>query len=567
MLLCVLKITGGARYAAAKSNTAVFAVARAPPTRLGMFSSVLQSPTSPTTRKYSFGDAVLAGWGDDGGMLWPMDVPQVNSATLDDWAALTYPQLCAAILKRFIPPDDADVSPSDVDAIVLNAFGAFGSDSVVDVVPLYPTMDGTWAINGWHIAELWHGPTLAFKDLGMSVLGRTLSHLLRKRNQRLTLLVGTSGDTGSSAIEAVRGLPNISIVCLYPLQSFSSITAVQERQMTSVAEVEENVHVIGIEGTSDDLDVPMEACFRDTAFKAAQKLGSVNSVNIVRLLVQAVHYFYSYLRVREKVGGGIVQLSIPCGAGGHLAAGLLAVEMGLPVKLLAATNANDALHRVLNTGRMESGVKTQQTVSPSMDIQLPYNVWRILYVASGGDGEAVRKLQRALSEQGSLELPAALREAIAKTVRSVAVSDDETLEQMRHTHAEQKYLLDPHTAVCVAAAKPKADGIPRGFAGAAATICMGCAHPVKFLPTVQRAFGCASIDAAMALVKDMSHKNVAKVGAMARQLEAAKPPPSNEPETPPGCTTVFRRGENWEARLRVILREVTARAEQPRSKL
>ena len=198
---------------------------------------------------------------------------------------------------------------------------------------------------------------------------------------------------------------------------------------------------------------------------------------------------------------------------------------------------------------------------------MPYNVWRILYVASGGGGEAVRRLQRALSEQGSLELPPALREAIAKTVRSVAVSDDETLEQMRHTHAEQKYLLDPHTAVCVAAAKPKADGIPRGFAGAAATICMGCAHPVKFLPTVQRAFGCASIDAAMALVKDMSHKNVAKVGAMARQLEAARGPPTNEPETPPGCTTVFRRGENWEARLRVILREVTARAEQPRSKL
>ena len=199
----------------------------------------------------------------------------------------------------------------------------------------------------------------------MSVLGRTLSHLLARRRRRLTLLVGTSGDTGSSAIEAVRGQPGIEIVVLYPLQQFSSITPVQERQMTSVAEVAANVHVVGVEGTSDDLDVPMEACFRDAAFKARHQLGSVNSVNVVRLLVQTVHFFYAYLR-REPAASQQVTFAVPCGAAGHLSAGLLAVQMGLPIRLLAATNANDALHRALATGAMRvRGVPTQQTTSPS----------------------------------------------------------------------------------------------------------------------------------------------------------------------------------------------------------
>ena len=174
-------------------------------------------------RIYGFGDAVLAGWADDGGMLWPTHLPHIDAAKLQSWATKTYPQLCADFLKLFVPSDDPDMTHSELDELVSGAFSAFGIHDVVEVRPLPSSL---------HIAELWHGPTLAFKDLGMSVLGRVLSHLLARRQQRLTLLVGTSGDTGSSAIEAVRGLPRISIVVLYPLQSFSSITPVQERQMT-----------------------------------------------------------------------------------------------------------------------------------------------------------------------------------------------------------------------------------------------------------------------------------------------------------------------------------------------
>ena len=519
-------------------------------------------------------------------MLWPTAVPHVTRGMLASWSSLSYPKLCAAVLKLFVPIDDPEVSHADLDAIVLSAFSAFGSASVVDVVGLEASL---------HVAELWHGPTLAFKDLGMAVLGRTLSHLLARRRQRLTLLVGTSGDTGSSAIEAVRGLPAIEIVVLYPLQSFSSISAVQERQMTSVAEVEPNVHVIGVEGTSDDLDVPMEACFRDGRFKAAHHLGSVNSVNVLRLLVQSVHFFYAYLRL-EPTAEGTVQLAIPCGAAGHLAAGLLAVQMGLPARLLAATNANDALHRILSTGSLQSGVPTVPTVSPSMDIQMPYNLWRLLFVASGADGDAVRGWQAELARTGSLQLPPHICAWMSRHVRSVAVADDEALGTMRAVHAATGYVLDPHTAVGVAAAKRTP--FDRDDAGGRAEplVCMGCAHAVKFLPAVARAFGCEEA-AALGMLGERSHPNVAAVRAMAQQLMAAAPTPPKRPtpwapaaaaageggrgagrgmatttlETPPGCTAVFRRGEDWEVKLRALLGSVVARGRtadgHPRSKL
>ena len=179
------------------------------------FSSVLADRSN--ARIYSFGDAVLAGWADDGGMLWPTQVPKLNRGILTSWAKLSYSQLCAELLKLFVPDNDVDISHADIEALVSSAFDAFGSDKVVETKPLPSSRSSPI-----HVAELWHGPTLAFKDLGMSVLGKTLNHLLTRRTRRLTLLVGTSGDTGSSAIEAVRGLRNIDIVVLYPLQAFSA---------------------------------------------------------------------------------------------------------------------------------------------------------------------------------------------------------------------------------------------------------------------------------------------------------------------------------------------------------
>ncbi|EOD25551.1 hypothetical protein EMIHUDRAFT_115438 [Emiliania huxleyi CCMP1516] len=317
----------------------------------------------------SFSEAVLNGWAPDGvasGTRGDSSTRSLRNA--DSWHDRRH------VLKRFIAADDPDVTPLDLAGIVSAAFSSFGDAEVVSLRPLSDEL---------HVAELWHGPTLAFKDLGMSVLGRTLSHLLRRRRQRLTLLVGTSGDTGSSAMEAVRGLEGIEILVLYPLQGCSSISPVQELQMTSVARAASNVHLIGVEGSSDDLDV-----------------GSLPRVGVI--------------------------------SGGHLAAGLLAQQMGLPITLLAATNANDALHRLLATGELRAHGTVSQTASPSMDIQardhprspeitrdhprVPYNVWRLLFVASGGDAAAVPCGDEA-SERAKESTHAAEAEAIKHGVK------------------------------------------------------------------------------------------------------------------------------------------------------
>ena len=531
------------------------------------FESVLGSPT-----RYSFGDAVLAGWGDDGGMLVPEAVPRVSSATLSSWATLSYPQLLVELLKLFIPASDADVTHAELDDIVTSSFARFGSSEVVELKSVAAAGPGGSPL---HVLELWHGPTCAFKDLGMSVLGATLAHLLARRRARTTLLVGTSGDTGSSAIEAVRGRENIEIVVLYPLQGFSAVTPVQERQMTSVSEA--NVHVVGVEGTSDDLDVPMEACFRDANFRRRHSLGSVNSVNVVRLLVQSAHFFYAYLRLTPHLHRAELVFSVPCGAAGHLAAGLLAVQCGLPARLIAAANTNDALHRLLSTGVLRPGAPTVPTASPSMDIQVPYNVWRVrrrplmffaarrgppddgragrsqvLHAASGGDAAAVRGWQRDFAA-GELRLPAPILDWLAARITSRAISDAETLRTMREVHAASGYLLDPHTAVAVAAAASVAQAASAG--GAAGTVCcLGCAHPVKFTPSVAAAFGVADDAEALRLVPDVTtHRSVAAVAALARSATRVPPAEAEGQPAPPGCTTVLRRGEDWEARLRGVL--------------
>lgn len=231
------------------------------------FVSVISS--GPDRRKFTFSEAALLGWAPDGGMFWPEPLPRLDCATLRAWALLPYAALCSELLKLFIL-GDPEMSPAEVDEICTAAFAHFGSAATVEVKPL-PVPSRVAGGGGvaaaaataacqWHVAELWHGPTLAFKDLGMAVLCRTLGYLLRQRKRTLTLLVGTSGDTGSAAMEAVRGMGDVlRLLVLYPLQGFSAITPTQEAQMASVPPTETHVHLVGVEGSSDDLDVPMEA--------------------------------------------------------------------------------------------------------------------------------------------------------------------------------------------------------------------------------------------------------------------------------------------------------------------
>ena len=295
--------------------------------------------------------------------------------------------------------------------------------------------------------------------------------------------------------------------------------------------------------------------------------------------MQSVHFFYASLRVCPAADR-TVQFAVPCGAGGHLAAGLLALQMGLPARLIAATNANDAMHRVLSTGVLHAGRPSRPTASPSMDIQMPYNLWRLLYVASGGDGDAVRLWQEQL-RNSVLQLPPHIVTWLAMRVGSVAVDDDETLATVRSARVQSGYFLDPHTAVGVAAARRSPFGMfspqpSTGFvrahnsATAEPRVCLGCAHAVKFLPSVAAALG-STIDATLAAMPECAtHQCVGAVGRMARELHAAGGAAagdsfSREGQMPPGCTTVFRRGEDWEHRLRALLASVTARRASERA--
>jgi threonine synthase len=333
-------------------------------------------------RRYTFEEAIFAGWAEDGGMLLPDHIPQISIQKLHEWAAerLSYPEVCFRIMRLFIP--EHEIQTAELHQIIVDdAFRGFGIRSVVSLkTDVFPSCGANIAV-----CELWHGPTLAFKDLGMTILTHLLQHFLEKRDRFLALLVGTSGDTGSSAIEAVKDLPRVSITCLYP--KGRGITLLQELQMTTVGEVAPRVKVIAVEGNSDDLDRPIEEVFADTEFKQRYRVGSVNSVNICRPLVQVVHFFWSYLQLlsASPERPPSVVFYVPTGAGGHITAGVIAKQMGLPVDLHVATNTNDVFHHILAHGRtLDVAPGVCSTVSPSMDIMIPYNLERLFYIAAGG---------------------------------------------------------------------------------------------------------------------------------------------------------------------------------------
>eukprot|EP00696_Hemimastix_kukwesjijk_P006568 gnl/Hemi2/18307_TR6054_c0_g1_i1.p1 gnl/Hemi2/18307_TR6054_c0_g1~~gnl/Hemi2/18307_TR6054_c0_g1_i1.p1 ORF type:complete len:383 (+),score=70.19 gnl/Hemi2/18307_TR6054_c0_g1_i1:242-1390(+) len=311
-------------------------------------------------------------------------------------------------------------------------------------------------VGGIHVAELFHGPTLAFKDLPLQIVGRFLQYYLTRRNKRLTVVVGTSGDTGTAAAEAVRGAANIDYYCLFPLGG--RCTRMQTLQLSRLGGG--NVHMVGVDGGSDDLDVPIKAIFLDQAFREQTNLCSINSVNIARILGQVAHYFFTYLRVSG--GEGTVAFSVPSGALGNLASGMIARAMGLPCTLLAATNANGAFARLVNDGLMVGG-PTLLTTSPAMDIQLPYNIERILFVVCklhGCDNQAATELVsgwvRQIDTEARLSLDPVWLQRLQGAVSSVSVSDAEAATAMKEVWTAHKYLLDPHTAVGYKAA---ADGV------------------------------------------------------------------------------------------------------------
>ena len=405
-----------------------------------------------------FKDTILTGLARDGGLFLPETIPCVADR-LAAWRSLPYQDLAFEILRLF-----ADDIPEDaLRGIVTRSYATFRHPEVTPVVKVGPV----------HVLELFHGPTLAFKDVALQFLGNLFEYVLGETGGEMNIVAATSGDTGSAAIYGVRGRDRIRIFVMHP---HGRVSPVQERQMTTVLDA--NVHNLAVDGTFDDCQNIVKELFNDLAFRDACKLGAVNSINWARVLAQIVYYFYAAFRVQDATGAAAVRFSVPTGNFGDIFAGYVALKMGLPIDaLVLATNENDILARYFDTGVYSLG-DVAPTLSPSMDIQVASNFERYLYYLAGRDAAALRRWMADFKATGTLKPEVPPQPCI------IAGRGDtqKTLTTIRAFWETYAYLLDPHTAVGVAVALAnQKEGVPM--------ICLATAHPAKFGDAIRQATG------------------------------------------------------------------------------
>uniref|UniRef100_A0A8C1ZTI2 Threonine synthase-like 2 n=1 Tax=Cyprinus carpio TaxID=7962 RepID=A0A8C1ZTI2_CYPCA len=417
----------------------------------------------------SFRDVLFSGYAADGGMFMPETIPSLSPETLLTWSRLSYQQLLCEICSLYIP--EQEIPRHDLEGLISQALSSFSIPEAVSLVQLKDSLS---------ILELFHGETLAFKDLAMSCTSQFLQYFLRKDGKRATILVGTSGDTGSSAIRSVLGLSEVDIVVVYPHRR---ITRVQERQMTT--SIADNVHVFAADGTSDDIDVPLRKLFADPDLVLHHGLMSLNSVNWSRILVQLAHFLFAYLQLSMPQARGdalpVLEVLVPTGGAGNITAGYIMKLMGVPLRLVAVVNSNDIVHRALQSGDFSMSDSVKQTLAPAIDIQDPYNMERVFWLLSGRDGAMVKSLMEEFQRTHKLTLPASLHQQLCEVLSSGSVSDDGILEAMRRCWQDNHYLICPHTAVGVwhHYHTPIRPGENR--------CCIATASPAKFQEAVQKA--------------------------------------------------------------------------------
>jgi threonine synthase len=417
--------------------------------------------TRGTAPHISFADMLLAGLAPDGGLYLPEAWPHFSPAAIAAFKGQPYAAVAKAVLGALIGDS---FSPDEIAADVDAAYASFDDQRIAPQSQIGPDL---------YLMELYHGPTLAFKDVALQILGRLFARALKRQGGRATVLAATSGDTGSAAIAALGGLDNIEVVVLHPK---GRVSDVQRRQMTTAPYA--NVHNIAIEGTFDDAQAIVKAAFADTGFAEKVSLTAVNSINFARIAAQAVYYFTAAAAL-----GTAPVFVVPTGNFGDVFAGEAAMRMGLGIeRLVVATNANDIMARALNEGVYASG-KAAPTLSPSMDIQVASNFERALFEASGRDAAYVVEAMAGFAATRRLELPGALRADLAARYSAAATGDDETLATIARLHREAGRLIDPHTAVALAAAYNL-----NGFAGVPKVV-LSTAHPAKFPAAVEQATG------------------------------------------------------------------------------
>lgn len=386
--------------------------------------------------RVDFEGALFSGYAPDGGLFMPEEIPHLDRETLRAWSTLSYPGLVKELCALFIGPEL--IPRDDLHDLIDRAFRRFRLREVVRLARLR---------DGLNVLELWHGVTYAFKDLSLCCTAQFLQYFLEKRDKHVTVIVGTSGDTGSAAIESVQGAKNVDIIVLLPKGHCSRI---QELQMTTV--LKENVHVFGVEGTSDELDEPIKAMFADAAFSRQHNLLSLNSINWARVLVQMAHHFYAYFQCAASLDTcplPPVEVVVPTGAAGNVTAGCIAQKMGLPIRLVVAVNRNDIIHRAVRQGDFSLSAAVTPTLASAMDIQVPYNMERIFWLLSGSDSQVTRALMEQFEKTQGLKLPKELHSKLSEAVTSESVSDAAITQTMRRCWDENRYLLCPHSAVAV----------------------------------------------------------------------------------------------------------------------
>lgn len=420
--------------------------------------------TRANAPELDFDDVIIAGLATDGGLYVPDSWPQISPERIRSFASRPYSDVAVEVMAPYV---GGTIEEGVFRDIVEQAYATFTHPSVVPLRQLRP--------NEW-LLELFHGPTFAFKDVALQVLGRLIDHVLEKSDKRATIVVATSGDTGGAAIEAFKGRSRTDIFVLHP---HNRVSEVQRRQMTTA--IEGNVHNIALEGTFDDCQNLVKAMFNHPSFRTSVQLSGVNSINWARIMAQIVYYFTSASALGAP--DRKIRFCVPTGNFGDVFAGYAAGKMGLPIdRLTIATNVNDILKRAVETGRYEMRGVTA-TVSPSMDIQVSSNFERLLFDAVGRSGEKVVQMMNSLSQSGAFNIDRDALAYIARDFGAVCTDEEETVRTIAEVYASCGEMIDPHTAVALAGARrdSASNGIPN--------IILSTAHPAKFPDAVEKATG------------------------------------------------------------------------------
>ena len=414
---------------------------------------MLYISTRGQTRPHTFSEAVEVGLAKDGGLFLPEKLPSI-AGKLEGWAALSYPQLAAEFLTLFAP----EIPNQEWHSLTTQAYSRFDSP---EVAPLKKINDKTYVL------ELWHGPTLAFKDFALQLLGLLYKRQVKLKGKKLAVLGATSGDTGSAAIHGCMGQEGIEIFILYP---DGRVAPLQERQMACTGAA--NVHAIPVPGTFDDAQRVVKECFGDHEFVGEVNLSAVNSINIARVLAQCVYYVWAWLKLPEEARA-TVEFVVPTGNFGNVMAGWLCQQMGLPCgSFRVATNQNDILHRFFTTGDYQQG-DVKPSHAPSMDIQAASNFERYLYYMLGGDQNRVRETMVRMKSGARVTLP-----RTQSSFRSTRMDDETIAQVIAQVWKDWHYVIDPHTACAFT-----------GMAQDRVSVVLSTASPAKFPEVVQAATG------------------------------------------------------------------------------